>query len=104
MRCLWDLGQVGFKVDDGKRCHVASGSGLRRDGPWIRMVMRGWLRWSRRTPTSDFLSKRPTTPSTAEIVRHGDGVMLNVTVATWKALAFPGLWEKSGTPPKFAGA
>lgn len=38
----------------------------------------------------------------AKIVRHGGRVVLKVTVAAWKGLGFVGLWEKSGTPPKFA--
>ncbi len=38
----------------------------------------------------------------AKIVRHGGKVTLKVTKATWELLGFAQLWERSGTPPKFA--
>ena len=38
----------------------------------------------------------------AKIVRHGGKVTLKVTRATWKALGFAQLWQRSGAPPKFA--
>jgi len=38
----------------------------------------------------------------AKIVRHGGKVTLKVTRATWKALGFAQLWQRSGAPPRFA--
>jgi hypothetical protein len=37
----------------------------------------------------------------AKIVRHGGRVVLKVTAATFEALAFEVLWQKSGAPPKY---
>lgn len=37
----------------------------------------------------------------AKIVRHGGRVILKVTAATFEALKFEVLWQKSGAPPKY---
>lgn len=40
----------------------------------------------------------------AKIVRHGGRVVLKVTAATFEALNFEVLWQKSGAPPKYCWA
>jgi len=37
----------------------------------------------------------------AKIVRHGGRVVLKVTAATFEALNFEVLWQRSGAPPKY---
>jgi hypothetical protein len=38
----------------------------------------------------------------AKIVATGGKIILKVTMATWKTLKFDVLWERSGSPPRFA--
>lgn len=40
----------------------------------------------------------------AKVVRHAGKVTLKVTRATWKAINFAELWQRSGAPPVFAWA
>jgi hypothetical protein len=37
----------------------------------------------------------------AKIVRHGGRVVVKVTAATFEALNFEVLWQKSGAPPEY---
>jgi len=40
----------------------------------------------------------------AKLVQHAGKVVLKVTEATWKALKFAELWQRSGTAPRFVWA